>query len=259
MGWKGLWLAILKKIAALAFASFVLGAMTDAYAQSIGTHVNLVSGQTVTYDGLSFKISACTFSSNGSTATNCSTSGTGQTNDYLEIVASNRGTPTIEIIGNGSGNAGGTAVAKGSAALACNKCTAASTLDVTIQVKRASGTASTVTSFSNAITGNTASSGITSAAYYPNTTLLSTENASTNLASGPIAIANGLSNTSSVMTFKVDLGLAAFTTGALALNTNRLNFSPAPEPAAIALFCVGLVGLTAARHRFTRKRAGIAA
>ncbi len=244
----------LKTIPALVPGLLALIMAGHADAQSIGSKVYLNTGQSVTYDGLSFYLSACTYSLNGGTAVSCSG---GSTNDYLEILASNRGTPTIEIIGTGAGNTGGTAIAKGSAALACNKCANASYLDATIQVKRASSKASTVTAVTNAITGNIASTGISSAVYYPTSTLLSSVNTSTTAASasGQIPVVNGLTSSTAVMSFQVNLGLSAYSSGVLALNTDRLNFSPAPEPAAITILGAGLAGLTAARRRYTRNRA----
>lgn len=242
-------MGILKKITALLFALFVLGVVNHANAQ-LPAAVSLVSGSTVTFDGLQFTVSSCSFRSNGTTST-CSAA-----NDLLQVVASNRGTPTIEILGNGSGTDGGTgSIAKGSAALACNACTGTSLLTVTIGVKRASGKASTITAFSNAITGNITNSGITSKVYYATNTLKSSENAATKLSSGTIAITNALTSTSSTMSFKVTLGLSAYSSGVLALNSDRLNFSPAPEPATIALFGVGLVGLTTVRRRLKRNAA----
>lgn len=225
-------MGLLKKTSLLIFAFFTLVAGGHARASSIGDSVALSSTSALIYDGLSFQISSCTYTLNGAVESSCSVS-----NDVLEISASNRGTPTIEIIGN-----------SGSAALSCTNCTGSTSLDVTIKVKRASSKASTITTVSNAITG-TASTSVTSKLYYPTATLLSTENGSTALSSGAVAVTNGLTGTSSSMSFTVDLGLAADNTGVLALSTDRLNFSPAPEPTTLALLCAGLVGLTAARGR----------
>lgn len=247
----------MKVIPPLVTPLIALCMVSHVHAQSIGSKVYLYAGQSVTYDGLLFDVSACKYSFNGSTVANC---GGGHTNDYLEILASNRGTPTIEIIGDGSGNTGGTAIAKGSAALACNKCSKTSYLDATIQVTRASGKTSTVTAFTNAITGNIGSTGITSAVYYPTSTLLSSQNTSTAAAaaSGQIAVVNGLTSSTASMSFQVNLGLTAYSTGVLALNTDRLNFSPAPEPAAITLLIAGLTGLTSVRRRHAPRRVEIA-
>ncbi len=247
-------MASLKKItASVLLAFFMLGAADRANATF--PSVDLVANNSVTYDGLTFTVSTCTLASNTATATNCSTAaGAGQANDRLEVVASNRGTPTIEIVGNGSGSTGGTAIAKGSAALACNLCSNTSTLSVRLDVTRAPTTSSTITAFSNAITANAQNSGITSQATYTGTGGgTSTENASTLLSSGTIAVTNALPTT---MSFTVTLGLAAYSSGVLALSTDSLHFSPAPEPATIAVFGAGLAGLTAVRRRLKRGTAG---
>ncbi len=114
------------KITALVFASLLLGGYNQARAQ-IHSPVDLINGNSLSFDGLSFTISGCTLKLNGGAADTCTSAGLGDTNDVLEITSSRRGQPTIEVLGNGTGIAGGVgSVAKGSNALACSNCGSAS-------------------------------------------------------------------------------------------------------------------------------------
>ena len=195
------------------------------------------------YDGLLFDVCARSYSSNGTTVANVTIT---NTNFRREIVATNLGTRSIDMTGTGTTEN----------APACNKCTKGKYLDGPIKVTRASGKTRTMTAFTSAITGNLACTACASMVDYPTSTLLSTVNTSTNAASlsGKSAVTNGLKQS-----VKVDRSLTAYNPGVLALNPNRLNFSAAPEPAAITLLIAGLTGLTIARHRHARMRGGITA
>ncbi len=220
----------MKIIPALASPLVAVGTVSAVHAQSIGSKVSLSTGQAVTYDGLLFD------------------------------VATNHGTPTINLIGTGRGNTRATAIAKGDYAQACNKRTKANHLDTTIKMLGSSGKTSTVAAFTNAITGNVASAGLTSMVYCPATTLPSAETTTSTATSpcGQIAVANGLKRSTAAGRVKGYPGLTTCRPGVLAFNTNRLNLSLAPEPAATTLLVARLTGLTIARHRHARMRDGIA-
>jgi hypothetical protein len=236
---------------ALAFAFLVLGGMGRAHAL-LPAGVDLINGNSVTFDGLSFTISGCTLSLNGGSANTCTNTGTGDNNDLLQITNSRRGQPTIAVLGNGTGNAGGSgSIAKGSNALACNNCAGVSELMFTLTLQRASGKSSTVTSFSNAIVGGspTGSTSVISNVTYNGTG--ATANVTLGSPTASASFSNALTG-SSPITFAVDLKLLGNGTSILALATESLHFSPAPEPASIALVVTGLTGLVAARRHIKR-------
>lgn len=242
-----------RKNTALALAFLLLSGLGHAQAQ-IRSPVDLIDGNSLSFDGLSFTISGCTLSLKGGAADSCTSTGVGDTNDLLEISGSRRGRPTIEVLGNGTGTAGGSgSVAKGSNALVCNKCTSASELKFTLTLAPANGKAPTVTGFSNAIIGGTSvgTNSVTSNASY---TGVGGGSANVTLAN-PTASATVSNALPTTMAFAVDLRLAPNASSILALSTEALHFSPAPEPGSIALLLAGMTGLVAAR-RYIRSNRG---
>jgi hypothetical protein len=239
------------KITALTFALLLLGGLSHASAQ-LPAGVDLINGNSVTFDGLSFTVSGCTLSLNGGTANACTNTGTGDTNDLLQITNSRRGEPTIEVLGNGTGTAGGSgSVAKGSNALACNNCLSASELKFTLTLQQAQGKTPAVTSFSNAIVGGTptGSTSVISNVTYNGTG--ATANVTLGSPTASASFSNALTSASPI-SFAVDLKLMGNGSSILALAAEALHFSPAPEPASIALLVTGLAGLVAARRHIKR-------
>jgi hypothetical protein len=227
-------LSVFRNILALSFGFLVLGGLGDALAAFPAPAPFGSSGTaSVTFDGLQFSVSAasCTYTQNGSVQSSCAGSG-----DQLAIIASNRGQPTLAIEPISASNA-----------LSCTHCGGATSLHFTLVVTRASGSSATVTSFSNALSGSGTSNVYSNVSYTgggsANVTLASPTNSAT--------FSNALPSS---MSFTVNLGLGAFTTGTLSLAMDALHFSPAPEPASIALIATGLTGLTVVRRRVRRNR-----
>ena len=203
---------------------------------------NLANGGTFAADGLQFTV-----------ATGCSANGTGGCSGAdIEVAfdGSRRGAPTIEFLDNGSGNP--------SAALSANHPENVSfTLTIApVAVGQPGYEKGTVVySVSNAITGNangTAGTNVFADVSCVNTSVCGTNPANANLSVASSAISFAASSQS--ITLSINLGLTGNNGTTLTLATDALHFSPAPEPASIALFVSGLAGLTAIRRRFKPHR-----
>jgi hypothetical protein len=235
---KGPQLIALKKLLVVTFMLCALGVWNHAEA-AFPTAVTLITGHSISYDNLTFTVSSCTYVSDGSNSS-CSTLG-----DKLEVVASNRGQPTFEIIGGGTGNAS-------NALYSGNTRNGPTSLTVGFTITETSNNNhTTVTSFSNAITG-TSSSSVTSNEVYSTYAADSIVSSAPTTSAGPFT--SPLTSSGGTMSVSLTLGLASGSTTALQLATDALHFSPAPEPATFALLGTGLAGLTAAKRRRRSKR-----
>jgi hypothetical protein len=224
---------IAKKLLVLGVSALVvLGGWGHAHAQT----ANLVNGNFISVDGLTFTIASCTYNVNGVAQSSCATA-----KDEIKFLSSSRGAPTIEFLGNGLG-------ANGSNALVGTTPAGLTDIAFTLNITKTVGTSAvTVTNFSNAITGGPSLSPNVSA-----TAVYGTFNANTTLAAPNATsstFASALPGSSSSMSVNVTLGLAAGSGTTLTLANDALHFSPAPEPTSIALLATGLTGLTAVRRR----------
>ncbi|HEX4366911.1 MAG TPA: PEP-CTERM sorting domain-containing protein [Rhodopila sp.] len=119
-----------------------------------------------------------------------------------------------------------------------------------------------ISSVTNIVSGSLAVSGDTADENLVSSGLSSFSNPLTNVS--PASATSNLSTPLTTVSFNNSLSSFSFddqlldSTGsgkpndALTLTNVALLFQPAPEPASIALFATGLIGLTAARRRFSR-------
>jgi hypothetical protein len=191
---------------------------------------------TLSADGLTFTVAACSYEANG-VQSSCAA-----LDDSLSLVRSNRGAPTIEVIGHNGSNALSALPNSGLTQLTF-------TLDV---IKTGPGSSAAVNVFSNAITGGSpaqspnVSSNMSYLTYTANTTLAAPDAGSAMFASPALTAVNP-------MAVSLTLGLSAGSATTLTLAADALHFSPAPEPASIALLATGVAGLASVRRRFKKR------
>jgi hypothetical protein len=214
-------------------ACAILGAAGQVRAQTT-LLTNLANGS-FTYGDTSFTISGCNYSAGACTADNAK----------IITVFNGRGGTEIEI-----------APQNGSAIFSNAVNAANTTLRFTLKVTPLAGSRG-LSAIQNILAG---SAGVPDSGNTRVTSLLD----SFSVVGSPTSISSNLNTTStgtsfaltsSPVTFNVSLAVASSgTTGAdtLQLNNVKLWFTPAPEPASIALVATGLIGLSAARRRSRR-------
>jgi hypothetical protein len=210
---------------------------------------NVVNSSTFTFGGLSFSISGCGYDSTTAfgTFTSCGTSTSPLDNAEIVGISAGRGGTTIEI-----------APITGSSIYTRTQSKEIRELSFVLKVTPAL-TSGGLSAIQNTIS---ASDGSVTA---DNALVSSTLSAFTGVTPSPASITSNIgtvaTNTSFALTknpsslsFNVDLRVANTGAGAetLTLSNVVLRFTPAPEPASIALLLSGLSGLAAVRRRLGR-------
>lgn len=209
----------------------LMGAAGSVRAQTVLNTLNVSNPAAFTYGNQQFTITGCLFNS-----ATCS----GSDNARVISVFSGRGGTEIEIA-----PVTGSAIYSG---------TGSYTLAFNLQVSPLTGTGG-ISSITNILTGtDTSSAG--------NTNVYSAVTGTGSTGFAQIRSIIGAATTSQTFTlqqypnsanFSVRMGVTATTGQTLTLTNVALLLNPAPEPASIALFGVGVAGLAAARRRFGRR------